>query len=203
MTRVSFELHFRAPLLSPSNCAALCLLAREADPAWNAALISSGLSQAGIMSATASQLADDTSDFYALRLALVDSRVVGLSCTYPAREMAGRRSSSLRHILRVADNPSSLSGPVGTFLKGIPASDGTSFYLARIAIADEWRGCSIGSQLMDKFESDASASGQSTTALHVDATNARALAFYKCRGYTPTHEGTSHIYLTRPTQASS
>jgi ribosomal protein S18 acetylase RimI-like enzyme len=154
--------------------------------------------RAGDILATAFIQPDHDLSFQNVTFAECDRVIVGMVSGYtagqhrrssgrPLKQAAGRWNLRLKVV-------SVLFAPLLRIIDTIGDSD---FYLQSIAVDGAFRGCGVGSVLMDSIEDRAVASGSARLVLDVSAKNEGARRLYERRGMSIESQWPKHLAIPR------
>jgi ribosomal protein S18 acetylase RimI-like enzyme len=114
-----------------------------------------------------------------------------------------RQSRGLRLILEqpgigsiyCATKGSSIIGMVSVLFSVSTAEGGRSAWLEDMIVHPDWRGKSIGEQLLNEVIKTVRSTGYTRITLLTDSTNQGAIRFYKKAGFTPSRMIPLRLYL--------
>jgi ribosomal protein S18 acetylase RimI-like enzyme len=141
------------------------------------------------------------SEFFPLRVIRKHNRIAGFVDFFPGGDVFARRIHVLKALLALCPNQGLIKKRLQEFgaARGAVAPD--SLYLSKMYVAPEWRGTGIARVLLEDFISSADALGKEMT-LHVEHTNAKAIALYERWGFFELPAGASGNYrfMRRPSK---
>ena len=125
---------------------------------------------------------------------LADGRIVGVYTAYPAGEMTIRQTFGLLAFQQPLSprQRKIVHEKLFIFWSGFSPIPKDSYYLARIAVDEKYRGQGIAHQLMNHFAEETKLPHLS---LHVFADNLVAMAFYRRCGYINNDRQGQTIYM--------
>lgn len=128
-------------------------------------------------------------------IAIADDQVRGLIAAYPAEEYSARQRVSLHHALTELSPADGklLINQLSLLASKVPKGAMHGQYLARFTVAEGERGTGVADAMMAVF-----LEGGSEASLHVQADNARAIAFYRRHGFTETAATIDFLLMSRP-----
>lgn len=129
----------------------------------------------------------------------VAGRIEGIGAYYDLRETASRQMEGMRMLLEAADDVPASARALRAFARNFPPAGDAGGYISRFAVAPEARGGPIASGLLDRVESALRGLGLGEVRLHVRRDNARAIGFYRKRGFAPCGTGDlGYLLLRKP-----
>ena len=125
------------------------------------------------------------------------SSPIGVLAAYRGSEMHNRQRASMFTLASSIDDDAieDVFERVAIHAGTLPEIPDESFYLARIAVEDAYRGSDVADQLMRAFE--ANGQGFPILSLHVLASNRRAIRFYQRHGYEVRASGSAYAMMSK------
>ena len=151
-----------------------------------------GLDQARLLAALADELVELGTEMEFTRT-LIDADVpIGVMAAYPADQMAERQQASLFHLVSsFEDHAEAIFEACASHAALVSTVPVGSFYLARLAIYDRYRGTGCAALMLRQLRSEAA---DRPVSLHVHSENVRAIALYERNGFTLEPDQSSGIY---------
>lgn len=141
-----------------------------------------------LLAALAGEMTDSSTELGMAQAVMAGDAVAGLLVAYPAAELRSRQQASLFHLLGTnAGEDDAILAAAGEQSANLPAISSDTYYLARIAVAPEFRGSGLAEKMLALLDGRIPPRIQVT--LHVHRDNARAIRFYCRAGFRRTDDG--------------